>query len=123
MAKAEIKAKAASGLPLDYRCGDVPKSPSPHRQQEPVAHDLTKALASEKIRCMRRCTNDDFGIHKLTDAELMQLKTKVALRCSQPAIASWCPLVLLTIIWRIGMDIASRSVCRQPSRASDLPSL
>ena len=78
--KAKIKkAKPSTQLPLDdmrWRpVAEIVEKLLPHIGNKVlIAHDLTKALASEKIRCMRRYTNEHtLKIDKLSDAELIAI--------------------------------------------------
>lgn len=84
MAKVK-KAKQSTQLPLDdmrwWPVGEIARRLLPHFGDNVlIADDLTKTLASDKIRCMRRYTNEHtLSIHELTDAELDAIeKGKVA---------------------------------------------
>lgn len=91
--KAKIKkAKQSTQLPLDdmrWRPdAEVIEGLSPHIGNKIlIAHDLTQALASGKIRCKRRYNDEHtLNIHKLTDAELDAIaKRKVEMGHRQPA--------------------------------------
>jgi hypothetical protein len=70
------KAKQSTQLPLDdmrWRpIAEIIEQLIPHIGNKIlIAYDLTEALASEKIRCMRRHTNEhELNLDKLSDAQL-----------------------------------------------------
>jgi hypothetical protein len=79
------KAKQSTQLPLDNMrwrpVAEVIERLSPHIGNKTLtANDLTEALASKKIRCMRRHTNEHtLNINKFSDAELCAIASgKVA---------------------------------------------
>jgi hypothetical protein len=86
------KAKQSTQLPLDdmrWRpVSEIVEKLLPHIGNKVlIARDLTEALASKKIRCMRRHTNEHtLKVEKLSDAELDAIVSgKAAGEMDQPA--------------------------------------